>query len=52
MKSRKLRNDDQGVTSFEYGFILAAVAVAIVIVVTVLGASIADLFSFAMPSHR
>ncbi len=47
---KNLYHDTIGGTSFEYAIIVALIAVAIIIAVTVLGLNVVRLFEFEFPS--
>ncbi len=47
---KNLYHDIKGATSFEYALIVALIAVAIIIAVTVLGLNVQKLFEFEFPS--
>lgn len=40
----KMRKDDRGVTAVEYGLMVAAIAVAIIVIVFALGGHLSNLF--------
>jgi pilus assembly protein Flp/PilA len=42
----KLRGEDRGVTSVEYGLMVALIAIVIIVAVTLLGTNLSSLFNY------
>jgi len=42
----KLRSEDRGVTSVEYGLMVALIAIVIIVAVTLLGTNLSSLFNY------